>query len=100
MKFNTDSQPVGITLGIAAPVVTFLGYYVINYQYMTAKEFANYIAIAKTSSAILSLCVLANLLVFFIFIQTQKYVSAKGVLLSTFIYAGIVSYLKFFTPSL
>lgn len=67
---------------------------------MSVKEFMDYVRQTKTSSAIASLCVLSNLLVFFIFIKTEKYVSAKGVLLSTFIYAGLVCYLKFFTPSI
>lgn len=100
MKFNINSQPLGAALGIIAPFITFSGYYVVKYNYMTIKEFIDYLAMAKTSAAILSLCVLANLLVFFIFIQTEKYLSAKGVLLSTFIYGGIVCYLKFFTPSI
>lgn len=64
---------------------------------MSAREFYNYVAEAKTASSITSLCVLANLLIFYIFIQTEKYKSTKGVLLSTFIYAGLVCYLKFFT---
>ena len=100
MKFNSDSQPLGIILGALAPAITFVGYYLINYHYMTVKEFINYLAFARTAASLLSLCLLANLLVFYIFIQTEKYLSAKGILLSTFIYGGLVCYLKFFTPSL
>ena len=96
MKFNFDSQVLGTVLGLLAPAIAFFSYYFINYNYMSAREFYNYITEAKTTSAITSLCVLANLLVFFIFIQTEKYYSARGVLLSTFIYAGVVCYLKFF----
>lgn len=100
LKINLDSLPLGILLGILAPAIAFFSYYFINYRYMSSGEFINFLALAKTSSALVSLCVLANLLLFYIFIQAEKYLSAKGILLSTFLYGGLVVYLKFFTPSL
>jgi hypothetical protein len=100
MKFNFDSLKLGLILGILTPAIVFLCYYLINYHYMTSKEFFRYLALAKTSSSITSLCVLANLPTFYIFIQKEKYLSARGVLFATFIYAGLVCYLRFFTPSL
>lgn len=95
MKFNFDSQLLGATLGLLAPAIAFFSYYFINYNYMTAEKFFKYMQLGQITSAVTSLCVLSNLLVFFIFIWTKKYYSARGVLLSTFIYAALVCYLKF-----
>ncbi len=64
---------------------------------MTISSFINYLRIAHTYAPLTSLCVLANLAVFFPFIWKEKWESARGVLASTFIWAAIVVFLKFFT---
>jgi len=97
MKFKTDSLPLGLAIGIIAPIIVFFGYYFIGHPYMSLQGFINYLVLGKIYSALISLCVVANLGTFFLFIQKDKYFSARGIILATFIYAGLVFYLKFFT---
>lgn len=97
MKLKLDSLLLGFLLGMIAPVIVFFGYFFINYPYMSFGGFVNYLILGRTYSALISLCVIANLLVFFLFLQKDKYLSARGVIMATFIYAGLVFYLKFFT---
>ncbi len=94
-KFNFDKMWLGVTLGIVAPFITMYIYYLINFSHISISKFINHLYKAQIQSSFLSLCVVSNLLVFFIFIWSEKYLSARGVLLATFIYGGAVVYLKF-----
>lgn len=94
-KFNFDKMWLGVVLGILAPLITMYVYYLIHFSHINIPKFIAHLYKAQIQSSFLSLCVVSNLLVFFIFIWSEKYLSARGVLLSTFIYGGAVVYLKF-----
>lgn len=94
-KFDFDKMWLGVILGVLAPLVTMYVYYLINFNHISVTKFINHLFKAQIQSSFLSLCVVSNLLVFFIFIWSEKYLSARGVLLATFIYGGAVVYLKF-----
>jgi hypothetical protein len=96
-NFNWDRISVGLILGLIAPLIAFSGYYLINYSYMTLQGFVNYIRLGDTYTPLVSLCVLANLLPFYLFINREKYAATKGVLGATFVWAALVLFLKFFT---
>lgn len=83
--------------GLAAPFVAFSLYYLINYHYMSIRGFINNMIIGETYTPVISMCVLANLAVFYPFIWKEKWNGARGVIASTFIWAGFVVFLKFFT---
>jgi len=90
-----DKTWIGVVLGLIAPTLALLGYYLINYSYMTIGHFVNYLKAGDTYTPLISLCVLANLAVFYPFIWKEKWNGAKGVLGATFIWAGLVIFLKF-----
>ncbi|MES2590802.1 MAG: hypothetical protein V4608_02870 [Bacteroidota bacterium] len=92
-----DKTWIGSTAGILAPVIAFVIYYLVNYRYMAVGRFIDYLILGDTYTAIVTLCLLANLGAFYLFIWKEKYVGARGVLASTFIWAAVVMYLKFFT---
>ncbi len=96
-KLNFDKMWLGIMLGILAPLITMYIYYLVNFSHINIAKFITHLFKFQIQSSFLSLCVVSNLLVFFIFIWSEKYFSARGVLLSTFIYGGAVVYLKFMT---
>ncbi len=92
-----DKTWIGLILGIIAPVIALSLYYFINYRFMTIHNFINFLKLGDTYTPLISLCVLANLGVFYLFIWKEKYKGARGVIASTFIWAALVLYLKFFT---
>lgn len=96
MNFNWDKIWLGLLAGLVAPFIGFLGYYQLHFAGMGIPYFINYLIQGKVYTPMVSLSVVANLPVFFIFIWTNKNQSARGVLFSTFIYAAIVVYLKYF----
>ena len=94
--FDFNKMWLGTILGLIAPVLTMMGYYLYNFNHIPIGKFIEHLFAVHIQSSLLSLCVVSNLLVFFIFIWSEKYNSARGVLLSTFLYGGLVVYLKFF----
>ena len=91
-----DNGWIGLGLGMLAPLFTLYVFYLVKFSHLSFSQF--YINILNANNIItpsISLCVLINLLVFFIFIWTNRNFSARGVLFSTFIYAGYVVYQKY-----
>ena len=96
-QIDFDKTWIGLIIGLFAPFITFLLYYEINYHYMTIRGFINTLKLGDTYTPVLSLCVLANLGVFYLFLWKEKYKGTRGVLGATFVWAGIILYLKFFS---
>jgi hypothetical protein len=96
-NIDWDKTWIGFTLGLLAPVIPFTVYYLINYNYMTISGFINYMKMGDTYTPVISLCVLTNLVPFYLLVNKEKYAGTKGVLGATFIWAGLIIFLKFFT---
>lgn len=86
-NFNWDRTWVGIVLGILTPVVVYTIYYFFVYDS----------GIKKMN---VSLCIATNLIPFYLYQRKEKYNGLKGVLISTFVWAGIIFGLAFFTNHL
>ena len=95
--FDFDKMWLGILAGLIMPFLAFYGYYLTNYHYMTLTGFVNLLKQGGNYSAMMSLCIVANLAAFYTFIWKAKYKGARGVLAITFVWAAIVIYLKFFS---
>lgn len=97
MKFNINLNKIwiGLVLGILAPLVTLLIVQRSNYKTLNIFEFIDRMEMMGVYTKILSLCVIPNLLFFFLFIWRNYLASARGVLMATFIYAGIVIIYKY-----
>ncbi|HEY6161912.1 MAG TPA: hypothetical protein VI112_11835 [Bacteroidia bacterium] len=94
MKTRFDHLLIGAALGLVAPVIVLLIFYVIRYSHISFGRFLQMVNMEGTFSPRISLCVIVNLLIFYLFIWTNRYYSARGVILATFVYAGLVIYLK------
>jgi uncharacterized membrane protein YphA (DoxX/SURF4 family) len=95
-KKKLDSAWIGFGLGVIAPLLTLYIFYLTGYGHLTFGEFYRSILLANNVvTPFISLCVISNLLVFFIFIWSNRNFSARGVLFATFIYAGYVVYQKY-----
>jgi hypothetical protein len=84
-----DNRLIGFILGIIVPVITFILFYLYR-KPKSFEIFYNQVLTVNVISKLVSLCVIPNLLIFFIFIWTNRNKSAYGVIGSTFIYAIVV----------
>jgi hypothetical protein len=96
MAKKFDTVWIGTITGLITPIFTLFIFYLVKYNHLTFGQFYTDILLANNIiTPVISLCVITNLLVFFIFIWTNRYYNARGVLLATMIYAGYVVYKKF-----
>lgn len=93
-KDKYDSVLFGTILGFLTPTVAFFIYYFIRYWGMYFPAYIHYLYEGETLVPIISLCTVPNLLVFFIFIWTNRDKSARGVLLATIVFALYVCVMK------
>jgi len=94
-KTKYDSIALGTVIGLFAPLLVFITYYLIIYHGMNMAAFLHYLTNGEIFVPVLSLCCFAsNLLIFFIFIWTNRDKSARGVLQATFVYAIYVCIMK------
>jgi hypothetical protein len=88
-KLKNDNRLLGLALGIVVPILTFILFYLYRNP-VSFKIFYDQVLTVNVISRLVSLCVIPNLLVFFIFIWTNRYKSAYGVIAATFVYAIVV----------
>jgi O-antigen/teichoic acid export membrane protein len=89
---------IGLALGMILPIISFLIYYF--YMLMKTKDlgFIDFLETLKRTesfTAVLSICVLPNLLLFFLFKKLDYWYAIKGVIISVMIYTLLVVVLKF-----
>ncbi len=88
---------IGFIAGLIAPSLVFWIYYYINYEALSIERFIKYLKLGDIYTPLISLCVLANLAIFYPFLWKEQWNGAKGVLGATFFWAAVVLFLKFFT---
>jgi len=96
MRSKFDAPLIGLLLGIIVPIIGMFIFYKFNFKTLDFREFIDYINRKHMLPQLLSLSVIANLGLFFIFIWKKFYYSAKGVIAATFLYVIVVVILKFF----
>ena len=92
-KYN--NLRIGLILGVLAPLLGFIVIYGVAFRGMSLSEYVDLLIYNKKLSSIISLSVIPNLLLFFIFIWLNYLYSARGVLASTLIFALVVVITKF-----
>jgi len=88
---------LGLVLGLLAPMLGFVIVYLIAFRGMSFNDYLELLSYRHKLSSVISLSVVPNLLLFFIFIWLNYLYSARGVLASTLIFAVIVIITKFLT---
>jgi hypothetical protein len=96
MKSRYDLVKLGFALGIIVPLISFFIVYKIKFSSYTLREFYDFLITMNALPKILSLMVIPNLLVFFIFIWTEHLYAARGVLAATVFDAILILALKLF----
>lgn len=90
MKYKFDKVLVGFSGGIIVPLIAFLTYYLIEFRHLTFGEFYRNLTSRDIMGQIISLCAIPNLLLFFVFIWLSLYKGARGVIISTFLFAFVI----------
>ncbi|CAN5486257.1 hypothetical protein BH11BAC2_BH11BAC2_23290 [soil metagenome] len=94
MKFRKDAFITGFIPGLILPLIGFWIYFMLFFNYMDFKGFYHHVIRANLFVSVLSLGVILNLGIFFLFYKIEADRSAKGVIAATFLYAFMVIYFK------
>jgi hypothetical protein len=85
----------GLVLGIAVPATAFLVLYLAAFRGLSPGDFLETLLERQKLSSVISLSVIPNLLLFFIFIWLDYLYSARGVLAATLLIALVVVISKY-----
>jgi tryptophan-rich sensory protein len=82
-----DDLKVGMIVGFVAPIAGMLLYYLIQFRALTLREFFTVMFTQKSLlSGIVSISLIANAVIFTIYINSHRDKTAKGVFIATCIY--------------
>ncbi len=93
-----DNLSLGIVLGLITPLIAFFLYYFFLIRPHNNIGLGQFFSILKDNRQMLpkivSICLLLNGLVFFLYTRTRKDITAKGIFLVTMLYAIVILLLK------
>jgi len=95
MKSKIDSVKLGFILGIIAPAITMIIIYLVKFTEYNLKELIDLLVTKKVFTKIISLCVIPNLALFYIFLNKNYYRATRGIIAATIIFAIFVFITKF-----
>ncbi|MCK5169889.1 MAG: hypothetical protein KAQ75_08415 [Bacteroidales bacterium] len=90
MQSKINNLKLGLILGILAPAITILLVYLIQFSGYDFQELLDFLVSTRAFTKIISLCVIPNLALFFIFLNKNYYYSARGILVATILFAIFV----------
>lgn len=82
-----DTVWFGLLLGLIVPPLVYYVYFL-------------FVTGHNLKRVNVSICMVFNLIPFYITLNQEKYKATKGVLIGTFIWAGVIAYFSFFTDYL
>ena len=86
----------GLALGLVLPLVVFLLAYLIGYSKTPFGEFIEFAFVIRALAKILSLCVIPNLAIFYIFLNKEYWYATRGIITATLLCTLGVVAIKFF----
>lgn len=87
---------VGFIAGLIAPFIGLIIYWQISFGIMSFKSFWDNVSKPDTLAAIISLCLIANLSVFYLFLNKEMLRAVRGVIAATLCFGFYILYLKLF----
>ena len=95
MKPKLNNFILGIISGLLLPFISALIYWLWSFKYMKfIPQFFNFLMLGKVLSAILSLCLIPNLGLFYLFVNKGFYKTTRGIILSTMLIGAVIVWLK------
>ena len=97
MIFKKDDFIFGLALGLIAPVIGFIVYKMYKFKGLTISEMLQWMKMnPNLISASISVSLLANAILFTIYINGHRDKTAKGIFAVTVVYAIIAMIFKFY----
>ena len=91
-----DNLRLGIVLGFLAPLISLTIYYFVKFSsYSVGDMFAAMAENKKLITAIMVPCLVANIALFTLYINTRRDKTAKGIFAITLVYAIVALLLKY-----
>ena len=89
MIFKKDNLRLGLVFGLIAPIVSLLIYYFIKfYPTFSMREFFFFLRTNKQQVTAISVpCLLLNIVLFTVYINSHRDKTAKGIFVATILYA-------------
>jgi hypothetical protein len=97
VTFKRDSLKLGFLLGFLAPLISLVIYYFIKfYPLFTVSDFFMFLSTNKSQITAISVpCLILNIALFTIYINSHRDQTAKGIFATTLLYAITALLLKF-----
>lgn len=96
MIFKKDNFVFGLTLGLLAPVIGFLVYKLSKFKQLSLEEMLQWMKLNPNLITVsISVSLMANAILFTIYINGNRDKTAKGIFIMTMIYALIALAFKF-----
>ena len=97
MIFKKDNFVFGLVLGLVAPIIAMLIYKMYKLQGLTITEMFQWFKLnPNLVSGFISVSLLANAILFTIYINGRRDNTAKGIFVLTIIYAAVAMIFKYY----
>lgn len=95
MLDKLDKKWIGFIIGAVFPPFCFLCYWLFFYsQIHFPVRFINYLQKGEMLQEVAIICVVANLVVFYLLLNKKVFDMGKGLIYATFLYVGLVLYIS------
>ncbi len=96
MIFKKDNFIFGLALGFVAPIIAFVVYKYVKFKSLSLREMFQWMKLNPNLITVsISVCLMANAILFTIFINGHRDKTAKGIFVLTIIYAVIAMGFKY-----
>jgi len=94
--FKKDNLKLGILLGLVAPFISLIIYYYVKFSSVSFGEFMSFLHYHRDQITAVSVpCLLLNIVLFTIYINSHRDLTAKGIFVATLVYAIVALLFKF-----
>ena len=87
---------MGLIIGLIAPLLVMLGFWKFQFGHTGLIGFYEVMVQSGNLPGLISIGLLGNLGAFFVFYRQKLDISARGVIMATFLYGLVIVILKFF----
>ena len=95
MLDTLDKKWIGCVIGILFPAFCFLCYWAFFHSAIGFPgSFIKYLQMGQMLQEVTIMCVVANLIIFYLLLNKKAYNLAKGIIYATFGYVGLVLYIS------